>query len=58
MLRLLLVWIFLSVGIGLGLHTVQHMNKMELWGLTKTILFSTMCSLVALVIMFLIVVLF
>lgn len=58
MIRLILIWLCLSVGIAIGLQTVLHMNKMEIWSLTKTILFSTMCSLVALVIMFLIVVLF
>jgi hypothetical protein len=58
MFRLILVWLGLSIGIALGVQTVRHMNKMEIWDLTKTVLFSTMCSLAALVVMFLIVVLF
>lgn len=58
MIRLILIWLGLSVGIALGVQTVRHMNQMEIWNLTKTVLFSTMCSLAALVVMFLIVVLF
>jgi hypothetical protein len=58
MIRLVLIWLGLSMGIALGLQTVRHMNQLEIWSLTKTILFSTMCSLAALAVMFLIVVLF
>jgi hypothetical protein len=58
MIRIILIWIGLSIGIALGVQTVRHMNHMEIWDLTKTIFFSTMCSLAALVVMFLIVVLF
>ena len=58
MIRIILIWIGLSIGIALGVQTVRHMNQMEMWDLTKTILFSTMCSLAALVVMFLIVILF
>jgi hypothetical protein len=58
MIRIFLIWIGLSIGIALGVQTVRHMNQLEMWDLTKTILFSTMCSLAALVVMFLIVILF
>lgn len=58
MIRLFFIWIGLSIGIALGVQTVRHMNQMEIWDLTKTVLFSTMCSLAALVVMVLIVILF
>ena len=58
MIRLILIWLGLSIGIGMGVQTVRHMNQLEIWGLTKTVLFSTICSLAALAVMFLIVVLF
>ena len=58
MFRVILIWLGLSMGIALGVQTVRHMNQLEIWSLTKTIFFSTMCSLAALVVMFLIVVLF
>ena len=56
--RLILTWLFLTVVIGFSVQTLRKMNNKERWDLTKLLFFSTMCSLAALVVMMLIVVLF
>ncbi len=58
MIKLILVFFALSLAIGLGLQTMQRMNNLERWDLTKTVAFSIMCALGAITIMMAIVVLF
>lgn len=58
MIRLILVFFALSIGIGVGIQMVRKMNNLERWDLTKTMAFSIMCALGAIVIMMAIVVLF
>ncbi len=58
MARVILTFLVLSVAIGFAIQTVRQMNGLARWNLTKTVLFSTLCSLVAIAIMIAIVVLF
>ncbi len=58
MVRLILVFFALSIGIGVGIQMVRKMNNLERWDLTKTMAFSIMCALGAIVTMMAIVVLF
>jgi hypothetical protein len=56
--KVILSFLFLSIAIGVSVHVFRGMNNLEKWHLTKLLFFSTMCSLAALVVMLLIVVLF
>jgi len=58
MIRIWLAFIILSVAIGFAIQAVRKMNNLERWDLTKTIFFSIMCSLAAVVVMMLFVALF
>jgi hypothetical protein len=58
MIRIWLTFIILSVAIGFATQAVRRMNNLERWDLTKTIAFSIMCSLAAIVVMMVFVVLF
>ncbi len=58
MVRLILLFFVLSIGIGVGIQMVRKMNNLERWDLTKTMAFSIMCALGAIVTMMAIVVLF
>ena len=58
MIRIWLTFIVLSVGIGFATQAFRRMNSLERWDLTKTIAFSIMCSMAAIVVMMLIVFLF
>jgi hypothetical protein len=51
-------FLFLSVAIGFATQIVRHMTGQQRWDLTKLLFFSTMCSLAAIVVLMLIVVLF
>jgi hypothetical protein len=58
MIKLILVFFVLALGFGMAVQTVRRMNNLEKWDLTKTLAFSIMCSLGAIVFMMAIVVLF
>ena len=58
MIKVVATFVFLAVAIGFATQTVRRMTGQELWDLTKLMFFSTMCSLAAIVVMMLIVVLF
>lgn len=58
MARVIVTFFILSILIAIGIQAVRKMNGLAKWRLTKTILFSTICSLIAIAIMIGIVVLF
>ena len=58
MIKAVFTFLFLALTIGLITQVWREMNNQERWHLTKLMFFSTMCSLGALVLMLLIVVLF
>lgn len=58
MLKLYLTFIVFAVAIGFAVKILREMTGRERWHLTKLLVFSTLCSLAALVVMMLIVVLF
>ena len=58
MIRLWLVFAILFAGFYFIIPSVRKMNGKEKWDLTKTFLYSMMCSLMAVVAMVIIVVLF
>jgi hypothetical protein len=48
MIKMYLVFLLLSVAIGFGISMFRKLNKMEKLHFTKLIVYSTMCSLLAL----------
>ncbi len=58
MSRMILIWLILSIAIGAGVTAWRSMSGKEQWQLTKTAVFATMCSLVAVVLLGLFVVVF
>ena len=58
MIRLWLVFAVLFAGFYFGIPAFRKMKGKEKWDLTKTFLFSMLCSLLAVVAMVVIVVLF
>ena len=58
MIRLWLVFAILFTGFYVGIPAFRKMKGKEKWDVTKIVLFSTMCSLLAVSAMVLIVVLF
>ena len=58
MIRLWLVFAILFAGFYFGIPALRKLNGKEKWNLTKTFLFSMMCSLLAVVAMVIIVILF
>lgn len=58
MIRLWLVFAILFAGFYFGIPAFREMNGKEKWDLTKTFLFSLLCSLLAVIAMVVIVVLF
>lgn len=58
MARMILIWFILSVAIGAGIAAWRQLSGKEQWQLTKYIAYATMCSLVAVVLLGIIVVLF
>ena len=49
MARMILVWLILTVVIGVGIAAWRRLSGQEQWKLTKYIAFATMCSLVAVI---------
>jgi hypothetical protein len=58
MIRLWLVFAILFAGFYFGIPALRKLNGKEKWDITKTFLFSMMCSLLAVVAMTVIVILF
>ena len=58
MIRLWLVFAILFAGFYFGIPAFRRLKGKEKWDLTKTLLFSMMCSLLAVIAMVVIVVLF
>ena len=58
MSRMILIWLILSAAIGFGIMAVRQLSGKEQWQLTKLVGYATMCSLAAVVLLGIIVVLF
>ena len=58
MARMILVWFILTVAIGLGIAAWRQLSGKEQWQLTKTAVFATICSLVAVVLLAFLVLMF
>ena len=58
MLRMIVVWLILSVAIGAGIAAWRQLSGKEQWQLTKYAAYATMCSLVAVVALSFIVIMF
>jgi hypothetical protein len=58
MIKMFTTWLMLSALIGLVIMAVREMTGQEQWQLTKLVVYATMCSLVAVVLLGLLVVLF
>jgi len=58
MASVILMWVLLSAAIGIGIHTFRQLGGKEKWQLTKLLGYATMCSLAAVVLLGILVVLF
>ena len=58
MSKMILIWLILSAGIGFGIMGFRQLSGKEQWQLTKIAVYATMCSLVAVVLLGILVVLF
>ena len=58
MVKMLTMWLILSAAVGFGIMAVRQMSGKEQWQLTKLVVYATMCSLVAVVLLGIMVVLF
>ena len=58
MAKAILIWLILSAGIGFGIAGFRQLSGKEQWQLTKIAAYATMCSLVAVVLLGILVVLF
>jgi hypothetical protein len=58
MSKMILIWVILSVAIGFGITGFRQLSGKEQWQLTKIAVYATMCSLVAVVLLGILVVLF
>jgi hypothetical protein len=58
MFKMFMMWLILSVAIGFGIMAWRQLSGKEQWQLTKLLAYATMCSLVAVVLLGIIVVLF
>lgn len=58
MVSVIFIWILLSAAIGTGIWAFRQLGGKEKWQLTKLVAYATMCSLVAVVLLGIIVVLF
>jgi hypothetical protein len=58
MSKMILIWIILSVAVGFGIMGFRQLSGKEQWQLTKIAVYATMCSLVAVVLLGILVVLF
>jgi hypothetical protein len=58
MIKMFTMWLILSVAIGFGIMAWRQLSGKEQWQLTKLVGYATMCSLVAVVLLGIMVVLF
>jgi hypothetical protein len=58
MIKMITMWLMLSAAIGLGIMAFRQMSGKGQWQLTKLLAYATMCSLVAIVLLGILVVLF
>jgi hypothetical protein len=58
MSKMMLIWVILSVAIAFGIMGFRQLSGKEQWQLTKIVGYATMCSLVAVVLLGIMVVLF
>lgn len=58
MIKTLLMWLALSASIAWGITTINHMTGKEVWSMTKTLTFSLLCSMIAIVLLVGIVIIF
>jgi hypothetical protein len=48
MVRMFLIFLLLTVFIGGGIHVVRQLSGMEKWQLTKLLVYSVVCAMLAL----------
>jgi hypothetical protein len=58
MVKVFAMWLILSAAIALGIMAFRQLSGKQQWQLTKLLGYATMCSLVAVVLLGIIVVLF
>ena len=58
MIQAIVMWLILSVAIGFGIMAVRQLGGKQQWQLTKLLAYAIMCSLAAVVLLGIIVVLF
>lgn len=58
MIKVFMMWLILSTAIGFGIIAWRQLSGKEKWRLTKIAAYATMCSLVAVVLLGIMVVLF
>ena len=58
MIKIFTMWLILSVAIGFGIMAWRQLGGKQQWQLTKLLAYATMCSLVAVVLLGIVVVLF
>lgn len=58
MIKPILMWLCLTVGIAIGIMQVRHMTGEEIWSITKLMMYSAMCSALAILVLVAIVILF
>jgi hypothetical protein len=58
MIKMFTMWLILSAAVGFGIMAVRQMSGKEQWQLTKLLAYATMCSLIAVVLLGVLVVVF
>jgi len=58
MIKMITIWLMLSAAIAFGIMAWRQLSGKEQWQLTKLVGYATMCSLVAVVLLGIMVVLF
>ena len=58
MIKMISMWLILSAAIAFGIMAFRQMSGKEQWQLTKLLAYATMCSLTAVVLLGILVVLF
>lgn len=51
MIKIISMWLILSVAIGFGIMAFRQLGGKQQWQLTKLLAYATMCSLVAVVLL-------
>ena len=58
MIKIVIMWLILSVAIGFGIMAWRQLSGKEQWQLTKLVGYATMCSLAAVVLLSFLVLMF